>query len=58
MSIFRPLVQTTLVLLGLIFLMQGCAVVEPREGFYDRDHHRWYHEHAWQQCGENDEHCR
>jgi len=56
MSITRPLVQTTLVLLGLIFLMPACAV-EPREGYFDRDHHRWYHEHAWQTCGENDEHC-
>jgi len=34
----------------------GC-VVEPREGFYDRDHHRWYHEHTWHECVEHDEHC-
>lgn len=57
MSISRPLVQATLMLLGLIFLMPGC-VAEPREGYFDRDHHRWYHNHVWQACGENDEHCR
>jgi hypothetical protein len=57
MSISRPLVQATLILLGLIFLMPGC-VAEPREGYFDRDHHRWYHNHVWQACGENDEHCR
>jgi hypothetical protein len=30
-------------LLGLIVLASACR--EPREGFYDRDQHRWYHEH-------------
>ena len=44
-------------LLAGSLLATGC-VVEPREGFYDRDHHRWYHEHAWHDCMENDEHCR
>ena len=43
-------------LLGLVMLTSGC-VVEPREGFYDRDHHRWYHEHTWHTCVEHDEHC-
>jgi hypothetical protein len=53
----RLIAPITLVLLGLTLLTSGC-VVEPREGFYDRDHHRWYHEHAWRDCGERDEHCR
>ncbi len=44
-------------LLGLIVFAAACVVV-PREGFYDRDHHRYYHEHAWHDCGEHDEHCR
>jgi hypothetical protein len=48
--------RATLLAVGLTLLMQGC-VVEPREGFYDRDHHRWYHEHHWRDCGEHDEHC-
>jgi hypothetical protein len=45
-------------LLGLIVVTfaSGC-VVEPNEGYYDRDHHRYYHEHGWVACGD-DEHCR
>jgi hypothetical protein len=35
----------------------GCVVAEPREGYWDRDNHRWYHEHAWHECGDHDEHC-
>jgi hypothetical protein len=57
MTNFRPLIQTSLVLLGLVFLATGC-VVEPREGYFDRDHHRYYHEHGWHACAdERDEHC-
>ena len=45
-------------LLGvMIFNLSGCVVAEPREGYYDHDHHRWYHEHSWRACGERDEHC-
>jgi hypothetical protein len=44
-------------LLGMIMQMSGCVVAEPREGYYDRDHHRWYHEHTWRDCHEHDEHC-
>jgi hypothetical protein len=54
--ISRPIVQASLLLLGLILLTPGC-VVEPREGYYDHDHNRWYHEHAWRECAEHDEHC-
>ena len=43
--------------LGLLFLSAAC-VVEPREGYWDRDQHRWYHEHSWHECGEGDVHCR
>jgi hypothetical protein len=53
----RLIVQALLLLLGLILLAPGC-VVEPRDGYYDRDHHRWYHEHEWRECAERDEHCR
>jgi hypothetical protein len=42
--------------LGLL-LSSGCVVAEPHEGYYDHDHHRWYHEHTWHPCGEHDEHC-
>jgi hypothetical protein len=44
-------------LLGLLLLSSGCVVAEPHEGYYDRDHHRWYHEHSWHACVEHDEHC-
>jgi hypothetical protein len=57
MANLQPLARTLFLLLGLILVVPGC-VVEPREGLYDRDHHRWYHEHAWRECGERDEHCR
>jgi len=44
-------------LLGLMGLIFGC-VVGPREGYYDGDHHRYYHENAWHECGPaGDEHC-
>ena len=44
-------------LLGTMLLTSGC-IVAPREGYYDHEHHRWYHEHTWVTCGERDEHCR
>lgn len=28
-----------------------------KEGYYDREHHRWWHENAWRDCVENDVHC-
>ena len=46
------------ILLGLIALTSAC-VVETREGYYDRHHHRYYHEHGWHECGPHDEYyCR
>jgi hypothetical protein len=46
------------IFLGLAALMAGCVVATPNEGYYDRDHHRYYHEHVWVDCGERDDHCR
>jgi hypothetical protein len=49
------------ILLGLIALSSACVVAEPghyHEGYYDRDHHRYYHENTWHECGERDDHCR
>jgi hypothetical protein len=43
-------------LLGLIMFASAC-VVAPNEGYYDRDHHRYYHEHNWHECDEHDRHC-
>ena len=48
------------VLLELIVLTCGCIVVPHEgyyEGYYDRDHQRYYHDHAWRECAEHDEHC-
>lgn len=49
-------------LIGLIVMLAGCIVGPPpggyHEGYYDRAHHRWWHNHGWQQCGYNDSHCR
>lgn len=49
------------IMLGLIALSTACVIAEPRggyhEGYYDRDHHRYYHEGGWRDCGERDEHC-
>ena len=48
-------------LLGMYALsgvLAGCVVAEPREGYYDHDHGRYYHEHAWVVCGPGDAHCR
>jgi hypothetical protein len=43
-------------LLALIMIATGC-VVAPREGYYDGGHHRYYHENAWHDCADRDEHC-
>jgi hypothetical protein len=47
---------TSTFLLGLIGLVVGC-MVGPREGYYDSDHHRYYHESGWHDCADRDEHC-
>ena len=57
MMLARPMVTTVLLLLGVMLLAPGC-VVEPREGYYDHDHQRWWHEHAWHDCVPDDSHCR
>lgn len=59
MKLLKPIARLGLMLFGLMLFAQGCVgVVEPHEGYWDRDHHRWYHEHAWVTCGDHDEHCR
>lgn len=50
-------IATSTFLLGLVALAAGC-VVAPREGYYDGDHHRYYHEKSWHECVDRDEHCR
>jgi hypothetical protein len=54
----KPMVKGS-VLLGLIVLASAC-VIAPREGYrdgyYDHENHRYYHEHRWHECTERDEH--
>jgi hypothetical protein len=45
-------------LLALTVLSSACVVAEPREGYYDRGHARYYHGHAWHDCGGHDDFCR
>jgi hypothetical protein len=52
------LIAQTGILVALLMASSGCAVVEPRNDYYDRGHHRYYHEHVWHDCGDQDEHCR
>ena len=54
-------IATTSLLLVLMAAMSGC-VIAPRggyhEGYYDRDHNRYYHQNPWHDCADHDEHCR
>lgn len=48
-------------LISLAILLASC-VIAPREGgyhegYYDRPHHRYYHEHSWHECHEHDPYC-
>jgi hypothetical protein len=48
------------ILLGLVVFSSGCIVAEPRDGYYEREHHRYYREHAWHECREHGDeyYCR
>lgn len=46
------------ILLALTFFSSACVVAEPREGYWDRGHARYYHEHTWHECGERNDFCR
>ena len=57
-------------LLSLLALSSGCVVHERsasaseareegyREGYYDRDHHRYYRDHSWHECTDHDAYCQ
>ena len=47
----------TCFLLGIVSLVSGC-VIAPREGYYDHEHHRYWHDHQWHECGDHEERCR
>lgn len=54
--------------MSLVALLASCVWVprdhgggyhdQYQEGYYDRDHNRYYHDHAWHPCqGGDDPHC-
>lgn len=43
-------------LLALIAFAASACVVETREGYWDREHNRYWHNHAWVVC--DADHCR
>ena len=45
-------------LVGLIAFASACVVAEPRDGYYDRGHHRYYREHTWHECHDRNDWCR
>lgn len=45
-------------LVAIVTFASACVVAEPREGYYDRDHHRYYREHVWHDCIDRDDRCR
>ena len=68
----RLIAISALPLVSLMLCLPGCVVHDRevvrdhdrssynqgyREGYYDREHHRWWHENAWRDCIENDIHC-
>jgi hypothetical protein len=61
MKVSSGLVLGMLLVMGMTLFASGC-VVTPRgpyaEGYYDNEHHRWWHENGWVDCGPQDNHCR
>ena len=61
----------TIVLASLMMGLSGCVTHERevvhdgggsyaegyKEGYYDREHHRYWSEKAWHDCVEHDVHC-
>jgi hypothetical protein len=55
------LIARNSLIVALIALASGCVIAPRegyREGYYDSNHHRYYHEGGWHDCGEHDDHCR
>lgn len=55
--------------LALMMSLSGCVVHDRdvvagdgyahgyQEGYYDREHNRYWHDRTWHDCVEHDEHC-
>jgi hypothetical protein len=64
MKTWSSLGAITFALLSLMLSASGCVVHSGggyaegyREGYWDRDHNRYWHDSAWHDCMENDIHC-
>ena len=58
------LATSAFLLLGVMMGAAGCVVPGGpgynggyREGYWDREHNRYWHENGWHECGEGDAHC-
>ena len=59
------LAASTFLLLGVMLGTSGCVVHDRegysqgyKEGYWDREHNRYWHENGWHECTEGDMHCR
>lgn len=55
MNMFERIAKWSIAL-GLAAVVSAC-VVEPREGYWDHGHNRYYHEHHWHDCTPADNFC-
>jgi hypothetical protein len=48
------------IVIVLAAIGSACVVEQPRyhEGYWDRDHARYWHEGGWHPCSEHAENCR
>ena len=53
----KSIVAGAILVSSMVLVQTSGCVVETREGYYDREHHRYWHEHTWHECLEHDEHC-
>jgi hypothetical protein len=54
----KTLIMKGSVLLALISFASACVVESPREGYWDREHNRYWADRAWHDCVIEDIHCR
>jgi len=63
-------VPAALMIASAVVALSGCVVHDRevvhdggyaqgyKEGYYDREHSRWWHDQAWHDCVQNDIHCQ
>jgi hypothetical protein len=55
-----PKLMVCAVWVGLVAMASGCVVrpVVYRDGYWDREHARYWYGNAWHPCGDRPEYCR